>query len=434
MNPFARQWRAVLSCCLSLQMLASLISAAPPKNSPKPPPPPAGPQAAPPAGPQAAPPNNPPKKLPPAAPRRNPAEALPGLTQEQIAAFLEGKEVFNEVEEPGDGLGPVFNGRSCGECHANGGGSTRISNIVGAAGPMQLAVGGPVIQVKALPGFTPEIVPNNVPVGFRRAMTTQGLGLMGAVPDQTILAEQNRQRMQTPQTAGVANLVMDAVTGQRRVGRVGQKSQHPNSTSFAAEAYLREMGITTPFFPQEEAAFNNPANLAGNPLPGLNDDGADVLKFGTFMDLLAPPPRRPPPTDPTAQQKLQLGGQAFQSIGCADCHTPAWMTGDHPVAALNRQQFQVWSDFLLHDMGPSGDQIPQGTSANGQPIPGSWMRTTPLWGVRLNPALWHDGSIKQGNYAGAINQHDGQGRFAKQRFQMLTQQQKEALLAFIDSL
>lgn len=410
MTSITRPWRTAFQWCFVFHLAIALASAAPPKPQ-----------------------NNKRARKPGTRRLATPDGALPGLTAAQISAYLEGKEAFHETEEAADGLGPIFNGRSCGECHDKGRGSTRISNIVGTAGPLQLAAGGPVIQVSALPGFKAEPIPKNIPVGFRRAMTTQGMGLMGAVPDVAILTLQNRQQVQMPQIAGVANIVTDAVTRQRRVGRIGQKSQHPNSTSFAAEAYLREMGITTPFFPQEEAPFNNRANLAGNPLSGINDDGADVLKFGKFMDLLAPPSRKPP-SDPQSQQRVQLGGQVFRTIGCANCHEPAWMTGDHTVAALNRQRFEVWSDFLLHDMGPSGDQIPQGTTVNGQAIPGSWMRTTPLWGCRLNPALWHDASIKQGDYAAAIAQHNGQGRTSAQNFQSLSQQQKDALLAFIDSL
>lgn len=412
MKVITRIGRAVLHWCFVLQ-LAIAVAWAGPQNPTK------GPRKG---------------RRPARQQRRGPPEgALPGLTAAQITAFEAGREAFDEVEGAADGLGPIFNGRSCGECHPRGGGSERISNIVGSSGQRQLAAGGPVIQLNALPGFKAEPVPRDVPVGRRRAMTTQGLGLIGAVPDVAILAEQNRQQTQFPQVAGVANIVIDVVTKQRRVGRIGQKSQHANSTSFAAEAYLREMGITTPFFPKEEAPFNIPGNLIGNPMPSINDDGEDVTKFGTFMDLLAPP-RRNLPADAAARQAILLGGQIFQTIGCASCHTPAWMTGDHTVAALHRQRFEVWSDFLLHDMGTSGDQISQGTASNGQAIPGSWMRTTPLWGCRINPALWHDGSVKQGDYVGAIRQHDGQGRAAAQQFQALQQFQRDALLAFLNSL
>lgn len=366
-----------------------------------------------------------------------PPNALPGMTPAQVQQFLDAQDDFNEVEEATDGLGPIFNDTSCGVCHPNGGGSTRISNIIGLAGAAQFAAGGPVIQLKALPGFTPEVVPANVPVGQRRAMRTMGLGLIGAIADQAILDLQTLQANQTPLLAGKANIVTDAVVGNQRVGRIGQKSQHPNATSFAAEAYLREMGVTSPFFPNEEAPFNNQALLAGNPFPGINNDGSDVLAFGFFMDHLKPPTggggggggsRKSQSSD------IQAGQAIFASIGCAVCHQPTWVTATNADQSLSQITFHPFSDFLLHDMGASGDQIPQGTDSNGQPIPGSWMRTTPLWGSQLNPALWHDGSIKQGDYTGAINKHDGQGLGTKVQYNNLSPTQQKQLLKFLQSL
>jgi CxxC motif-containing protein (DUF1111 family) len=361
-----------------------------------------------------------------------PVDAVPGLTPLEIAQFRQGQAQFALPEVAPIGLGPIFNGRSCGECHPKGGGSERISFIIGD-GPQQRLLGGPVIQIKAIHGFSPEQIPDSVPVAQRRAMTTQGLGLVGAIPDAAILAEQIRQQQFVPLIAGKANVVIDAVTGRQRIGRIRQKSQHPNSASFAAEAYLREMGITTPFFPDEEAAYNNPANLHGNPAPRINNNGKNVVEFGYFMDYLAPPPRKLPKRK--KDQELVAAGEAiFSSISCAECHKPVWITGSHSSHALAHKELRPYSDFLLHDMGASGDQVQQGTSTNNQPIPGSWMRTTPLWGCGNNSVLWHDGRIKQGDFAGAINQHAGQGLAAKIQFQALSHQQNQALLAFLGSL
>lgn len=359
--------------------------------------------------------------------------SLKGLTSAETSAFRAGQTQFGVVLTPAQGLGPIFNGRSCGECHPNGAGSTRKSNIIGLASAAQVSAGGPVIQVSAIAGFRAETVPRNITVAVRRSMTTQGLGLIGGITDQDILAEQLAQQNLAPHLAGKANMVTDAVTGGLRVGRVGQKSQHPNAASFAAEAYLRENGITTPFFPNEEAPFNNQALLTGNPAPRLNDDGGNVAKFANFMNLLAPPASNPPTTTSTKTQ-VNRGWQVFANSGCADCHKETWTTGSNSVAALNQVTFKAWSDFLLHDMGAAGDQLQQGTDSNGQPIPGSWMRTTPLWGVRLNTSLWHDGSIRQADYASAINKHAGQAINAKLSYQALSSSDKQALVAFLNSL
>ncbi len=363
-------------------------------------------------------------------PLPNPPGALPGLSQAQIQAFLDGQTAFNEVETAEDGLGPIFNGTSCGGCHPNGGGTPVISNVIGN-GQDQWSLGGPVIQLFGLSGFEPEDVPTAVAVGRRRAMTTQGAGLIGAIADEDILGEQNKQRTLTPWTAGVANIVTDAVTGDTRVGRLGQKCQHPNSTSFAAEAYLREMGITTPFFPIEEATYNNPAYLINNPVPEINDDGEDVLKFGTYMDLLAPPKSPSVPRQKAAS--VVRGAQVFVAIGCAGCHRPTWTTANvdgNPV--LSRKSFSPYSDFLLHDLGENGDQVQQGTNMVGQPIPGSWMRTTPLWGLSTNTKFWHDASIN--TIEGAIGRHSGQGALSRNLYNGSPPGAKQDLLNFLNSL
>src|SRR5262249_13624260 len=119
---------------------------------------------------------------------------------------------------------------------------------------------------------------------------------------------------------------------------------------------------------------------------------------------------------------------------CAVCHHPTWTTATSDDASLSEITFSPYSDYLLHDMGASGDQIQQGTDTTGQPIPGSWMRTTPLWGVGSNPVLWHDGSVRQGDFAAAINKHDGQGAAAKAAFNALTKTQQRSLLLFLKSI
>jgi CxxC motif-containing protein (DUF1111 family) len=368
---------------------------------------------------------------PPSAPLDG---ALKGLSPAQLNRFTIGKLKFGLEATAATGLGPLFNGRSCNECHPNGSGSAILGHVIGLSGPDQFNAGGPVIQIKALKGFQAEAIPDNIPVATRRSMTNQGLGLVGAIPDNALLAEQASQQNLFPAFAGKANIVTDAVTGDVRVGRVGQKSQHPNATSFTAEASLREMGLTSFAFRDEEAPYNNPSLLPFDPRPGIDDIGGNgLLDIGFFIDCLAPPENNPPSSS-SAQTQVNNGAAIFANIGCAVCHKPAWTTGSHNIGALSGKTIYPYSDFLLHDMGASGDGVQQGTDSNGQPIPGSWMRTTPLWGLRLNSTLWHDGSLNQGDYTGAINKHDGQGAASKAAFNGLSSSQKQALLAFLGSL
>ena len=209
-------------------------------------------------------------------------------------------------------------------------------------------------------------------------------------------------------------------TGQPAVGKFGWKAQVPSLFVFAADAYLNEMGVTNPLFPNENCPQGDCALLAANPRPDLNDDGTDVREFADFMTFLAPPPSG-------ARQRSVAGGAIlFAGIGCASCHTPALQTGRSVVAALDRKTFFPFSDFLLHDMGTLGDGIAQGDAGQRE------MRTAPLWGLNKVTKFLHDG--RGASVAAAILAHDGQGAHAAHRFSALRADQQQRLLDFLNVL
>ncbi len=121
-----------------------------------------------------------------------------------------------------------------------------------------------------------------------------------------------------------------------------------------------------------------------------------------------------------------MGQGTFLIIGCANCHTPLLQTGSNPIAALNKKFFSPYSDFLLHDMGSLGDGITQNNAT------GKLMRTAPLWGVRKQLPLLHDG--RAANLNDAILAHAGQGKKSRDRYAGLSQAQKNNILAFLNSL
>ncbi len=134
---------------------------------------------------------------------------------------------------------------------------------------------------------------------------------------------------------------------------------------------------------------------------------------------------RPPPPGPVGPNE-RAGGALFAQLGCASCHTPTLQVGPNVVAALNGVAFAPYSDFLLHDMGPLGDGIVQGSAGATQ------MRTAPLWGLRFEPSYLHDG--RAATLQAAILAHDGQARASRNAFAAMTAGQKAQLLAFLNSL
>ncbi len=123
---------------------------------------------------------------------------------------------------------------------------------------------------------------------------------------------------------------------------------------------------------------------------------------------------------------MQNGEAVFNQIRCSACHVATLVSGDSSVAALQNVSFHPYSDFLLHDMGTLGDGISQGAAG------GPDMRTAPLWGLQTTQVFLHDGRATTLDQA--ILAHDGEARTARDRYQALSQGDKNKLLAFLGSL
>jgi CxxC motif-containing protein (DUF1111 family) len=353
-----------------------------------------------------------------------------GLSPTELLRFDDGLEDFKEVETAEDGLGPVFNAKSCAACHSSpavGGDSNILETRFGTYDkkkfdPM-VGNGGSLIQTDGLDpahGCAGELVPTDagVVVAKRKSTPLFGLGLVDHVPDATL---QELARNQPRNVAGRANIVVDAASGLTRVGRFGWKAQVATLMTFAADAYLNEMGITSPIFPTENAPGGDMGALERcDRVPGLEDDGSGVVAFADFMTMLAPPPRG------SITPGAEKGALVFERIGCAICHVPQLTTGPSAIAALNRVTFAPFSDFLLHDMGALGDRIEQG------PASGLEMRTAPLWGLRVRTRFLHD--ARASTLEEAIREHAGQGSAARQAFEALSKADTADLIAFLRSL
>jgi CxxC motif-containing protein (DUF1111 family) len=361
-------------------------------------------------------------------------DPLPGLTRDQLDRFRAGKTAFVAAEDVPGGLGPVFNDTACANCHSQGaigGGNdrleTRYGRVTNGVFDPLTQFDGTLVHAKGIGlfngvDFVGEVVPPEANVvAHRRVNPLFGLGLVDAVPDQTLADLARLEQDLTPATAGRVNIVKDVASGQPRVGRFGWKCQIGTVLTFSANAYQNEIGVTTPFFPKENCPQGDCALLAANPaLNNPNDTNETPMMFADFITFLAPPPRRHPRHD------TRIGEALFLEIGCADCHTPSLRTGPNEVAALDEVDFFPFSDFLLHDMGTLNDGIAQNGAS------GHEMRTAPLWGARIRTSFLHDGRARTIEHA--ILAHDGQGRPARDVFSSLGRREKADLVAFINSL
>jgi CxxC motif-containing protein (DUF1111 family) len=361
-------------------------------------------------------------------------DPLEGLPPDLRARFEAGKAIFERNFTPLQGLGPVFNNTSCAQCHSQGaigGGSdtleTRYGQVIDGVFNSLTQFDGQLLHSKGIGlfngvDFVGEVVPPEANVvAHRRTNPLFGLGLVDAVPDQTLKDIAQFQQEVTPETAGQALVLTDIFSGQPRVGRFGWKSQIGTVLTFSGNAFLNEMGITTPFFPHENPPGGDSALLAANPaLTNPNNTTATVMAIADHTTFLAPPPRL------FLTRSAQVGQDFFAAIGCVNCHLPVMQTGPNAVAALNEVTFFPYSDFLVHDMGSLNDGIAQ------PPATGQQMRTAPLWGARIRTSFLHDGRAK--TIRDAILAHDGQGLAARNNFAGLRKSEQEKILEFIKSL
>src|SRR3954451_20917976 len=244
------------------------------------------------------------------------------------AQFDLDRATFEERDEIGDGLGPVYNAQSCAECHQNpvtGAGSQVAELRAGhqdVFGNFVDAPGGSLINDRAINAAIQERVPGAENVRTLRMSTSiLGTGFIEAIHSNTLVAISNAQPGQSGgaiQGQVIQVPVLEAPNNVR-VGRFGWKNQNASLLSFAADAYLNEMGITNKLLNTENTSNGTVVQGGtfdgkGDPTATGEDDAGDINEFTTFMRCLKAPPRGPITSAVTA------GQTTFNQIGCAVCH------------------------------------------------------------------------------------------------------------------
>ncbi|TMI90759.1 MAG: hypothetical protein E6H00_05930 [Bacillati bacterium ANGP1] len=388
-------------------------------------------------------------------------------------------KTFDEVEALDDGLGPLYNAQSCRECHQSpvSGATSQVTELrVGHRGPdgrfqeprIPIARGTVIIAGRTLVNdravcpngqFPDTEIQERVPLTETIRTTRVSLNLLGdgfveAVADRTLIELAGRQPGESRgRIHGHAIFVpILEAPGRTGIGRFGWKDQQASLLSFSGDAYLNEMGITSRLFPDEVTALCNTAQEPNN-RPG-SDGLEDIDHFTRFMRAAKAPPRD---AVLAATPSAVRGSQVFDSIGCAICHVRSLTTapagtkingGTFTIpAVLGGKTFHPFSDFLLHDVG-TGDGIVIAAQEHYGPKMRtiSWknlsiqdlqdtanrIRTAPLWGVRMQTRLMHDGASL--TFRDAILRHKGEAGEVTERYQRLSHQQKEDLFQFLSSL
>lgn len=260
-----------------------------------------------------------------------------------------------------------------------------------------------------------------------------GLGLLESVSEQTLVEIAKQQQENAEGISGKINRVWDKQKQSTQIGRFGWKAGQPTLIQQDAAAFNGDMGLTSTLFPDENCTDRQ--TICGE-LPNGNsqDEGVEVsnkiLKFVEFYSQHLAVPIRRNLDDP----QVQKGQALFDKVGCASCHLPMMKTEKRDdLPSLSEQTIHPYTDLLVHDMGPGlADNRPE-FLANGQ----EW-RTPPLWGIGYTQEVsghtyfLHDGRAR--NLMEAILWHGGEAEQTKQRVMQLNRQDRDALVAFLNSL
>jgi len=404
---------------------------------------------------------------------------IAGLTTSELAFFNAGLTNFEEIDSvtgsvpnTGNGLGPRFNGEGCAQCHAQpttGGTSPSTNPQVAAATdqgatnqvPFFISINGPIREARfpylpngqpdggvhdlytitgrtdapgcniQQPNFAQAEQQNNLI--FRIPTPVFGDGLIEEISDATITANMN-SNLQQKRSLGISGQP-NTSGNDGTITRFGWKAQNKSVEVFAGEAYNVEVGVTNELFNTERdqtpgCQFNaTPEDSTNFDLDGTQLP-SDIIRFAMFMKMLDQP--QPGPSSPSTQR----GAQDFAQIGCALCHTPSMTTGQATIAALSSVPANLFSDLLLHHMGPGlADNVSQGAAGGDQ------FRTAPLWGLGQRIFFLHDGRTSdlvatiQAHASGGNRQYPAsEANAVVNNYNHLTSSQQQDLLNFLRSL
>ncbi|MDR3636275.1 MAG: di-heme oxidoredictase family protein [Isosphaeraceae bacterium] len=365
----------------------------------------------------------------------------------------------NDALARGDGLGPVFNGRSCAECHfqggIGGGGDNKHNVLAFEAHPTRdnpdvrsglvhkFAVEGRYAEkTNTLHDFFP-IVPFGVKVeaGCQvlrqdfdpvRTESVNTTALFGAGWIDRIAAKSILHHNMTTSVSRIGQELSSDFSGitpgrprilpDGRVGKFGWKAQFATLEEFVAAACANEIGLGNPKMPQAK-----PLVRSAYPEVAPDLDRQQFRALVAYIDTL-PRPAMLLPESPRAQTRASAGEAVFRRIGCAACHTP-------DLGGLDG----VYSDFLLHRLDdPSkssnqygGRETLEVPLPDQHPLPAEW-KTPPLWGVADSAPYFHDGGSP--TLETAIERHHGDAEPVCEKYSALAQSDRSALIFFLKTL
>lgn len=413
---------------------------------------------------------------------------LANISRAHRREHVVGNSFFNRnwIAAPGspkarDGLGPLFNARSCSACHLRDGRGSpfdqegRLQSLIlrlsipgrdNHGGPLPAPSLGHQLGTRSLPGVASEgqvrtqvrtrrghfgdgtpftlehsefdLLPTieirdgspELQISPRLAPPVFGLGLIEAIAADDIESFADPLDLDGDGISGKPNRVWNPESKRHELGRFGWKANQATLRQQIAAAFLNDIGMTSTLHPDEALSpeqLNQYGSLPNGGTPEITDQILNRVVL--YQQTLAPPGRRN-----LDDEDVLLGEKQFEAFSCHRCHRQTFTTGRHPeVDELSRQSIAPFTDLLLHDMGPD---LADGRS--DYQASGSEWRTPPLWGIGLtatvnrNEFYLHDGRAR--TLTEAILWHGGEAAHSREAFRQASKKERGQLLAFLKSL
>ena len=377
------------------------------------------------------------------------------------ARRAEGAALFVREWEPhdpeagGDGLGPVFNARSCVACHFQGGvggGGDNATNVLAFEAlptPDRPDIQGGLVHKYAVANRFLEdasdlralfpIIPDGITVGSGCYVLTQdydpvktdrvnasplfGGGWIDRISTRSI----TRRNLVNALGVVASELRSDfgamppgryRVLSDGRVGKYGWKAQFATLEEFVAAACANEIGLGNPHMPQAK-----PRVEVDYPEVEADLDREQFRSLVAFVDTL-PRPIEAVPESAAGRAEVARGRLLFEQVGCAFCHVP-------DLGGVSG----IYTDLLLHRLVDRDrkyrETLPDVPIPREHPDAEEW-RTPPLWGVADSAPYFHDGGSP--TLEAAIARHEGDASPVTKGFDALGPDDRRAVIRFLETL
>ena len=332
------------------------------------------------------------------------------LTDAEYTTFVYGWKLFDRNIPTSEGRNTYFNADSCRACHQDpviGGAGGIDVNVLRIGKRDEISglyedVSTKMLHRSADIGEFPEYLDMEANIiEARQPISLLGIGYIQDITNEAILANQDEEDENGDGISGRAHILSDG-----RVGKFGWKAQIPTIQDFVADALLNEIGLT--IHPSlSDFTIEDDNDTCED--PELFEDDFEAIAF--FLKEISPPL----PLD-SSSIAIQEGQQYFEEIGCSLCHIPTL------------DNVPLYSDLLLHDISKDGFVLVE----HDENVLATEFRTPPLWGMSETAPYMHDGAAP--TIEDAILLHGGEAQHIVDTYQLLSTEEQQILIRFLETL